>query len=345
MPEKRLVRYRGVWCLTWTERGRTKRRSLGTTDRAAAETAYQGFLAAGRRQPKPTLVTVADCLAGYLQAKPKIEGRKALSYFGPMLPEHIDRAACENFTALRVTDRVRPKTIHTELGLLRTALIWAEREGWIGKAPYVHRPDPGQPRDRWLTPAEAERLRDGCAGAHIRLFVDLALQTAARPGAILDLTWDRVSFDLERIDFNPSGRARTRKGRAIVPMTPGARQALEHAHEARTSPYVVEWAGGRVSSIKKGFARACERAGLEGVTPNTLRHTAATWMAEAGVAMREISLYMGHSSTEVTERVYAKHSPDYLKGAAAALQSAQFPLVQMNDLSGTKREDGSQKRR
>jgi integrase len=36
--------------------------------------------------------------------------------------------------------------------------------------------------------------------------------------------------------------------------------------------------------------------------------------------MSEISQYLGHSSTSVTERVYARYSPDYLRRAATALE-------------------------
>lgn len=327
-PTGKLVCYRGIWCIAWSVNRRTQRRSLGTRDRDLAETRYQTYLAESKRTTRPSRVTVADCIAGYLEATPQVAGRKALAWFSPKLPEHIDKQACTDYADSRTACGIRPKTIHTELGLLRTALIWAEHEGWLAKAPYIHRPDPGGPSDRWLTREEAESLKAGCVMPHVRLFVEIALHTAARPGAILDLTWAQVSFDLGRVDFNPPGRSRTRKGRAIVPMTPGARAALKSAHEGRRGDYVVNWAGERVAKIKKGFAEACRRAGLERVTPKTLRHTAATWMAEAGVPMRKISLYLGHTSTEVTERVYAKHSPDYLKDAADALESAQGSVVQ-----------------
>jgi hypothetical protein len=40
--------------------------------------------------------------------------------------------------------------------------------------------------------------------------------------------------------------------------------------------------GERIGDIKKGFAAACERAGLRGVTPHTPKHTAATWPMQAG---------------------------------------------------------------
>jgi integrase len=77
--------------------------------------------------------------------------------------------------------------------------------------------------------------------------------------------------------------------------------------------------GHRVLSIKKGFAGACERAGITGATPHILRHTAASWMAEAAVDMFRISRFLGHSDTKVTERRYAKLHPDFLADAAEAL--------------------------
>lgn len=65
---------------------------------------------------------------------------------------------------------------------------------------------------------------------------------------------------------------------------------------------------------------AVARAGLRGVTPHVLRHTAAVWMAEAGVPMTEIAAYLGHSDSRITERVYARFSPDYLRKAAAGIR-------------------------
>ena len=55
------------------------------------------------------------------------------------------------------------------------------------------------------------------------------------------------------------------------------------------------------------------------MTPYVLRHTAAVWMAEGGVPMSEISQYMGHTTTAVTERVYARYSPQHLRRGADAI--------------------------
>ncbi|MEO9650495.1 MAG: tyrosine-type recombinase/integrase [Roseobacter sp.] len=85
------------------------------------------------------------------------------------------------------------------------------------------------------------------------------------------------------------------------------RAALQTARNAALTDYVVEYACGPVKSFRNGFTAACRRAGLEGVTIHTLRHTAAVYMAEAGVDMSKISQYLGHSNTAITERVYARY--------------------------------------
>jgi integrase len=342
MPGYRLVRYRGIWCVYWREQGRARRSSLGTPDRELAERRFAVFQAAQATPARPKTVLVADCLAAYYEAKPQVIPRKALAWFGKMLPTAIDQGACHRYAAER---RAAPKTIHTEMGVLRAALTHAERLRWIDRAPFIWMPDPGEPRERWLSHEEADRLLAECHLPHLKLYVQIGLHAPARPGAILDLTWPQVSFAVGVINFNPPGRARTAKGRAVVPMTAELRAVLEAAQEARTDDcaYVVNWAGRRVTKIRRAFEAACRRAKLEGVTPHTLRHTAATWMAEGGVDMRKISRYLGHSRTEVTERVYAKHSPDFLKDAADAL--AQFSLVQVNTLPVNKAATGSGKGR
>jgi integrase len=57
------------------------------------------------------------------------------------------------------------------------------------------------------------------------------------------------------------------------------------------------------------------------VTPHTLRHTAATWAAMAGVPMDEIARLLGASVT-VVEKIYAKWHPEYLRRAVQALDGA-----------------------
>ena len=45
--------------------------------------------------------------------------------------------------------------------------------------------------------------------------------------------------------------------------------------------------------------------------------------AGSGVPMSKISQYLGHSSTTVTERVYARYAPDHLREEAEILDFTQ----------------------
>lgn len=194
---------------------------------------------------------------------------------------------------------------------------WAAGEKLIPAEPLMELPQGAPPRDRWLTQEEAQALLAAAETPHIRLFVMLALHTAARAASLLDLTWDRVNEKF--IDLNPLGRTRTRKGRAVVPMNPVLWAALSEARSGALTDHVIEWAGKPVMSVKNGVQRAVARAGLEDVTPHTFRHTAATWMVQAGVPIPKVAAYLGHRDSRTTERVYGHHAPDYLTEGSGAI--------------------------
>ena len=149
------------------------------------------------------------------------------------------------------------------------------------------------------------------------LFIVLALTTAGRREAILDLTWDRVNFERGLIQLG-DGRKRT-KGRATVPIHESARPYLEAAFKAKRTRHVIEYADRAVRSVRTGFDNACAAAGLDDVSPHVLRHTAAVQMAEGGAPMSEIAAVLGHSDSRITERVYAKYSPGYLAKAVGKI--------------------------
>jgi integrase len=151
------------------------------------------------------------------------------------------------------------------------------------------------------------------------LFILIGLYTGARKGAILELRWLQVDLERGRIDFNPPGRKRTSKGRPVIPIPRGLLWFLKSARKrGGDMGYVVNRDGAPVGDIKRGFATACDKAGLDDVTPHTLRHTAGTWMAQAGVPMWEIAGYLGHSH-ERTSELYSHHHADHLSRAREAL--------------------------
>ncbi len=246
-------------------------------------------------------------------------GIPLLKFFGHYRPEQISTSLCRDYAAARYRDGVGQGTVWTELGHLSTVLSSAKKRGLTHFKPEIWRPSKPAPKDRYFTKAEIARLLAvGGTPHHVKLAMLLMLSTAGRVGAILDLTWDRVDFDRNQINLKTDGAA-TRKGRAVVPMNDGLRAELLFARNATISEYVVEWAGKQVKSVRKGLETVGRVSGVEGVTAHVFRHTAAVHMAEAGISMSEISQYLGHSNSMITERVYARYSPTHLLKAAQVL--------------------------
>ncbi len=111
-------------------------------------------------------------------------------------------------------------------------------------------------------------------------------------------------------------------------MNASLRAALSVAKKAALTDNVIEWGGKPAQSIKTGFYKAAADAGLKGISPHTLRHTAAVHLAAAGVPMSKIAQYLGHSNTSVTERVYARFAPDHMRAEAEILDFDKVRKVQ-----------------
>jgi integrase len=82
--------------------------------------------------------------------------------------------------------------------------------------------------------------------------------------------------------------------------------------------FVVKWNREPVKSVKKAFARTAKDAGPgSDVTPQVLRHTAATWLMQAGVDPWEAAGYLGMSVEMLSQR-YGHHHPAHLERARNA---------------------------
>jgi integrase len=83
--------------------------------------------------------------------------------------------------------------------------------------------------------------------------------------------------------------------------------------------FLIESHGHPVRSVKTALAKALKLAGITGtVSPHTLRHTAATWLMQAGIDKWEAAKFLG-MSVEMPDRVYGHHHPDHLRRTALAL--------------------------
>lgn len=324
----------GVFYAHWSEAAigqaaKTRVASLRTKDRAVAKVRFDETIAAKTRSK--TTPTVAECWAAYeaKHVRPRVTALASTMRswallrpsFGALRGDQVTQEAVDAYVASRP---VKPVTIRRELSALVACLNFAKRAKMLGadvETKFVL-PGEGKPRDRWLTDAEIARLYGACPrGYHfphrIAVFLRMALETGGRLQSILDLTWGRVDFETGVIHLDVPSRATTKKRRPSVPMSKNLRDEIEwmRGHEddfviaPRATPAQI-WREMQAVAIKAGFGAKAPT----GISPNVLRHTAATHMARRGVPLWKIAKILGNSMA-VVERVYAKHAPDDLRDA------------------------------
>lgn len=327
-----LGRLKGRHVVSW--RGADGKRRRFRLEAQSRQDAEREAIDVYRRETEsPAGYTVADLWEFYRDEKQgrrvadamRLEWKHLEPTFGHLRPDQIEVDHSRQHIARRRKAGIGDGTLWTELGHLSTVLKWAHDTRKIAHRPVIQRPPKPAPRDRYLTTQEIRALLSVDLAHHIRLAILLMLGTAARPGAVLELTWDRVDFEQGVIDLRTD--AANRKGRAVIPMNAGLRAALQEARQIALSGYVVEWAGKPVKSIKTALNRSCAQAQLKGVTPHVFRHTAAVHLAVAGVSMAKIAQYLGHSDDKITQRVYARFSPDHMREEAAVLDFAAPDLA------------------
>lgn len=331
MPDYRLERpvingkQSSAWYIVWSEGRRSRRFSTKTTDKIAARKVLARFAAA--EDAPPETFTVRDLCDAYLKDReedPHVHYPKAIrnslnhikAHFGDLPPSMVSPMTVKAYTAQR-RKLVADSTISKELRFLRQALKYGVRNSWMTVEPAVAIPGESEPRDRFLTREEFARLYFHASPLHLRVFLALAISTAARGKHILSLKWDRVDFQRGFVRYRKGASANKRT--APIPMNAPLRAVLAKAFEARgPSGYVVEWEGEAVKSVRTAYERACRRAGLDDAHRHDLRRTAASWAVEAGTPIEQVAQMLS-DTVETTRKHYAQFGPEYLRGAVNSI--------------------------
>lgn len=152
---------------------------------------------------------------------------------------------------------------------------------------------------RTLTREEEEKLIRNAA-PYLQDLIGFALNTGLRIGEIFILRWSDVDWEKSFLNvFAPkTGKIR------VVPMNPETRRILEAWSLGRKNEFIFYnyETGKPFVDLGAGFALACQKAGIEGVTWHTLRHTFASRLLERGVDIVTVKELLGHSTVIVTMR-------------------------------------------
>ena len=275
-------------------------------------------------------VKIADVISIYAEdiavkhSRPRETGARLdrlLTFFGNQNLSYVNKRTCGTYVASRGSAAAARR----ELEDLRAAIRYHWENGYCTALTPVVLPDRSSSRDRWLTRDEAARLlwaawrlrqpqqgniTERATAQHIARFILVALYTGTRAGAIcgagIEPALGRGWIDLDQGIFyrRPAERKETKKRQPPVRVPP---RLLAHIRRWRRLGIirhaVVEWNGEPVRKINKAFRSVRAAAGFGAdVVPHTLRHTCATWLAQAGVPVWEAAGFLG-MSVEMFERV------------------------------------------
>jgi len=200
--------------------------------------------------------------------------------------------------------------------------------------------NPENKRERYLTPAELERLMAALAEHPYQssaCAVRLLLLTGARRNEVLAATWDQ--FDLAvGVWVKPASNTKQNKLHR-VPLSAPARQLLSEMREKATGEALFPGRRGndQQASLKTFWASICKAADIQGVRVHDLRHSYASYLASSGLSLPVIGALLGHSSPVTTQR-YAHLLDDPLRVAAervgAIVAGAGMPGAEVVPISG-----------
>lgn len=176
---------------------------------------------------------------------------------------------------------------------------------------------PSKGRDRFITAEEEQRLLAQMSG-DTKDLTTLLFSTGARYSEIAELPWTAIDINRREIHIYRSKVKNT----SVFPMTTAAYEVLKRRKEAATGDHVFQAKDGSARKYApKSFNTAAVKAGLPWVTHHVVRHTVASRLAQAGVALYDISKVLGHSTITMTQR-YAHLVPNQsIANAVAALET------------------------
>lgn len=254
--------------------------------------------------------------------------------FGARELRSITRGELDAYLARRCGE-VSAGSVRHEATVLAVMFRCAVRWEMLPASPAVgvaRPPVPGY-TTRYLTPEEFSRL-ETAAPPWLRPVLRLAVLTGLRLKELTNLRWEDWDRRAGVLVILPDRKIPTVHH---VPVSVATRAFLEALPRKLADPHILPMRrsaaltafGGR-RYVSAATVAAANVAGLAGVSFRHLRHTAASWMVQAGVPLYEVQRILGHSTPAMTQR-YAALAPGNLAKAVEALGRAIPPPADAED--------------
>lgn len=305
-----------VWWASVTVNGERVRFSTGEYDRAAAQKIHDQRKAKQHDQPKLKGKKWSDAVMKWAEAETRSQSdllslRKfALHYPDRLLSSVTADSIDKVLKAITKTDGTYNRYATTISAILRMSSVAVKT---------TKRRDKDAKARTWLTHEQWAKLHAELP-LHLKHSASFAVATGLRQANVLGLRWDHV--DLGRrtawVDSTDS-----KSGHAIsIPLGTAAIAALA-AVKSKHPEWCFTFRGKPYMEVKTAFQAACIRSGVGrmetseergvhvaryvGFTWHGLRHTWATWHAQAGTPLEVLQELGGWTDMRMLLKHYAHH--------------------------------------
>nr|WP_233158642.1 site-specific integrase [Chromobacterium sp. ASV5] len=320
------------WADISTASGRRIKRSLGTTDKLAAQEAHDKLkhdLWKVEKLGEKPLRTWEEAALRWLEEK---EGKRTITSDAEMIKRftkllggrYLHELSSDDLHSVIKRVSNGDTSYNRHLALVRGIMKRAERHwGWIDRAPALVMKREAKRRVRWITPLEAKRLLEELP-PHLAAMAEFSLHTGLRKSNVTGLKWSQV--DMARRLVYIDGDEFKNGNEHSVPLNDAA-AAVIRSQMGRHQVYVFVYRGEPVTQVNtKAWHKALERAGIQDFRWHDLRHTWASWLAQAGTPMHVLQELGGWESPQMVQR-YAHLSREHLAEYVGRINGTNSPTV------------------
>lgn len=266
---------------------------------------------------------------------------RILPYFKPLdlrlnelIPQHI-----EDFYQTILDDNCTTNTVIHYHAIIRKALQAAVKKDILAKNPAdkVERPKKNVFHGSFYSEEEMLTLFDAVSGDPLELCVKIAAYYGLRRSEVLGLKWDAINFEKKTISINhkvieaevdgkfvPVGEdvLKTKSSFRTLPLIPAVEKLLLEEKEKQEMfrrlfkksycrdylDYIcVDQCGKllRPNYVTEHFSWIIQKYGLKKIRFHDLRHTCASLLLASGISMKQIQVWLGHSTFSTTADIYA----------------------------------------
>ena len=255
-----------------------------------------------------------------------------VKFFGDMALQDIKPATVQQFLTERA-EKYKKATVKADWGVLKEVLESAVSDGLIATNPAKDQ--------RVKNPAKAGKGTAALSREQVieiqkaiptlqndtqRCLIALLAYTSMRREEVLGLTWDNVDFERHVIEINkavvyPEGAAfsKSTKNKFSIRSFPMGQELYDILKPcAQPSGHVISGGDGKpitAAGYKKLWKALSANINLYGMTAINFRTTFCTMMVASGVDIKTAQALMGHSTPDMTLKVYAKQEESRIPDA------------------------------